>query len=57
MRGQFYSLIAILVAVPIFMFTVNYLSYTDRLGEIVSDRVISDQINQLVNDEWHWKRQ
>ncbi|MBN1897107.1 MAG: hypothetical protein JW789_05325 [Candidatus Aenigmarchaeota archaeon] len=49
MKGQFYSLIAILVAVPIFMFTINYLSYTDSLGDMVSDRVISDQISQLVS--------
>lgn len=48
MKGQFYSIIAILIAIPIFLFTVNYLTYSEKLSEIVSDRVISDQLKQLV---------
>lgn len=48
MKGQFYSIIAILIAIPIFIFTVNYLSYTEKTQDIVADRVVSDQISQLV---------
>ncbi len=49
MKAQFYSLISLLLAVPMLLFTVNYLGYTEQIGEVVSDRVISDQINQLVH--------
>ncbi len=47
MKAQFYSIIAILIAVPIFMFTVSFLTYSEKLSDTVSDRVISDQLSQL----------
>jgi hypothetical protein len=47
MKGQFYSIIALLISIPIFIFTVHYLTYSENLSERVSDIVISDQIKQL----------
>lgn len=49
MKGQFYSMIAVLLAVPIFVFVVQYMSYSDSLGAAVSERVISDQMKQLAD--------
>ncbi len=47
MRGQFYSIIALLIVVPMFLFTVHYVTYSEKLSETVSDRLISDQLHQL----------
>jgi hypothetical protein len=47
MKGQFYSIIAMLIVVPMFLFTVHYATYSERLGDTVSDRIISDQLSQL----------
>jgi hypothetical protein len=48
MKAQFYSIIALVITLPIFIFTVNFLTYSQRISYSVADRVISDQINQLV---------
>ncbi len=48
MKGQFYTIIALLIAIPMFLFVTNYLTYSENLGDTISDRVISDQLNQLV---------
>lgn len=47
MRAQFYSIISILIIIPIFIFVVNYTSYNQKMGKSISERVISDQMNQL----------
>jgi len=48
MRGQFYSIIAILITLPVLLFTLQYLTYSQKITYGVSDRVISDQLHQLV---------
>ncbi len=47
MNGQFYSVIAILIVIPIFIFTIQYLNYSQSMDNAISDRVISDQLGQL----------
>ncbi|MCD6496597.1 MAG: hypothetical protein J7K54_04970 [Candidatus Aenigmarchaeota archaeon] len=49
MKAQFYSLISILIAIPIFVFVVQYMEYNANTGDAISERVISDQLGQLVN--------
>lgn len=49
MRGQFYSTLALVLSLPIFLFTIQYLEYSQRSSFDVAERVISDQLNQLVN--------
>jgi hypothetical protein len=48
MKAQFYSVLAVILTLPIFIFTVQYLAYSQKLSYSVADRVISDQLNQLV---------
>lgn len=49
MRAQFYSLIAVVIAFPIMIFAMQYLTYSQKSNYSISDRVISDQLHQLVN--------
>ncbi len=48
MRAQFYSILALVLSLPIFLFTVQYLEYSQRTSYDVAERVISDQLHQLV---------
>jgi len=47
MDGQFYSMVALIITIPIIMFVVSYISYSQKFGGHVADRVISDQLHQL----------
>jgi hypothetical protein len=49
MKAQFYSMIAVALAIPIFVFTVYYVGHSGSLGDAVSERVISDQMKQLAD--------
>jgi hypothetical protein len=49
MKAQFYSMLAVALAIPIFVFTVYYVSHSSSLGDAVSERVISDQMKQLAD--------
>jgi len=56
------TLISFVFAVPVFVFTVGYLSYSDRLMDIVGDRVVSDQVRYENRFDFHsdqvphWRR-
>jgi len=47
MRAQFYSMIAVLITLPILAFLTSYASFYQSLGYGVSDRVVSDQLHQM----------
>ena len=47
MKAQFYSMIAILITLPILAFLTSYAAYYQSMGYGVVDRVISDQLHQL----------
>jgi len=46
MRGQFYSLTAILIAIPIMLF-VSFYMLSQARGPDIYERIVSDQIHQL----------
>jgi hypothetical protein len=46
MRGQFYSLTAVLIAIPIILFVSFYILSQAR-GPDIYERIVSDQIHQL----------
>ncbi len=48
MKAQFYSILALVLTLPIFIFVIQYLAYSQKISYSVSDRVISDQLHQLV---------
>jgi len=48
MRAQFYSLTAILVAIPIILFLSSYMLSQTR-GPDIYERIVSDQVHQLEN--------
>ncbi|MCK5547795.1 MAG: hypothetical protein KAI64_02190, partial [Thermoplasmata archaeon] len=48
MKAQFYSILALIFTLPIFIYTMYYLTYSERMSYSLADRIVSDQINQLV---------
>jgi hypothetical protein len=47
MRAQFYSLIAVMIIVPIVFFFMQYMLTTQSVKSGVSDRIVSDQVHQV----------
>jgi hypothetical protein len=42
-------MIAVALAIPLFVFTVYYVSHSGSLGDAISERVVSDQMKQLAD--------
>lgn len=47
MRAQVYSIIAILIAIPVMLFVADYLVVSQPAGAGSADRVVADQMTQL----------
>jgi hypothetical protein len=48
MRAQFYSILALIITLPVILFTVSYISYAQKSSYGIADRIVSDQLNQLM---------
>jgi type II secretory pathway component PulJ len=45
-RGQIYSLVAVLIALPLFLFITFYISTSQTIETTVKDRIVADQLHQ-----------
>ncbi len=47
MKGQVYTIIAVLIAIPIILFATQYLTFSQIPKGLVSEKIVSDQIHQV----------
>lgn len=47
MKSQLYSIIAILIIIPIFLFITQYLTSSQTIRQEISEKIVADQLHQL----------